>query len=116
MVIFEGPDPPTPKLADVPRHAPCSLARSLGARSRCQSRCSLFRATVLSRLGGSRATADTSYYSGKYLNNYGTESLIPAGTSYVPNGWDEWRALVGNSKYYDFGGNSFLSFTSFFYE
>jgi hypothetical protein len=41
----------------------------------------------------------TTYYSGKYLSNYGSDKN---GTSYVPPGWDEWRALVGNSKYYNY--------------
>jgi arylsulfatase A-like enzyme len=35
---------------------------------------------------------------GKYLNGYpGT-----AGNTYVPPGWDEWHALVGGARYFDY--------------
>eukprot|EP01043_Picozoa_sp_COSAG02_P041172 COSAG02_NODE_3392_length_6820_cov_6.539652_5_plen_440_part_00 len=40
------------------------------------------------------------YYSGKYLNNYGSASM--GGTGHIPRGWKEWHALVGNSKYYNY--------------
>lgn len=40
------------------------------------------------------------YYSGKYLNNYGSPDV--GGTAHIPQGWDEWMALVGNSKYYNY--------------
>ena len=50
-----------------------------------------------------REAGYTTYYSGKYLNNYGSAtSQYPNGTAYVPPGWDEWRALVGNSRYYNY--------------
>jgi N-acetylglucosamine-6-sulfatase len=39
------------------------------------------------------------YYSGKYLNNYGSAQM--GGTAHIPRGWKEWHALVGNSKYYN---------------
>ncbi|EDQ85532.1 uncharacterized protein MONBRDRAFT_29207 [Monosiga brevicollis MX1] len=41
-----------------------------------------------------------SYYSGKYLNTYGAPSV--GGVAHIPDGWKEWHALVGNSKYYDY--------------
>lgn len=42
----------------------------------------------------------TTFYSGKYLNQYGFEPA--GGTQHVPPGWDFWAGLVGNSKYYDY--------------
>lgn len=42
----------------------------------------------------------TTYYSGKYLNNYGSDGT--GGVKYIPPGWDEWHALLGNSKYYNY--------------
>eukprot|EP00054_Salpingoeca_dolichothecata_P012791 m.71006 g.71006 ORF g.71006 m.71006 type:complete len:682 (+) comp20126_c0_seq1:44-2089(+) len=41
-----------------------------------------------------------SYYSGKYLNNYGSKDV--GGTAHIPQGWNAWHALVGNSKYYNY--------------
>ncbi|CAD6239730.1 GSCOCG00012563001-RA-CDS, partial [Cotesia congregata] len=40
------------------------------------------------------------FYAGKYLNEYGTESA--GGPSHVPSGWDWWAGLLGNSKYYNY--------------
>jgi len=42
----------------------------------------------------------TTYYAGKYLNNYGSPKV--GGCAHVPPGWDQWYGLVGNSKYYDY--------------
>ena len=42
----------------------------------------------------------TTFYSGKYLNQYGDESV--GGTSHVPPGWNWWIGLKGNSRYYDY--------------
>lgn len=42
----------------------------------------------------------TTFYAGKYLNNYGNEDV--GGTARIPNGWDQWYGLKGNSKYYDY--------------
>eukprot|EP00980_Cylindrotheca_fusiformis_P018533 scaffold6130_cov131-Cylindrotheca_fusiformis.AAC.7 len=36
-------------------------------------------------------------YAGKYLNRYGEGT-----TKIVPNGWDRWLGLVGNSRYYNY--------------
>lgn len=36
-------------------------------------------------------------YAGKYLNRYGEGK-----TKYIPNGWDQWLGLVGNSVYYNY--------------
>lgn len=40
------------------------------------------------------------FFSGKYLNNYGTSAGEPV--THVPQGWTDWQALVGNSVYYDY--------------
>ncbi|KAI1900930.1 hypothetical protein AGOR_G00054900 [Albula goreensis] len=40
------------------------------------------------------------FYGGKYLNQYGRKDV--GGVSHIPPGWDQWHALVGNSKYYKF--------------
>ncbi|KAJ8386021.1 hypothetical protein AAFF_G00178420 [Aldrovandia affinis] len=40
------------------------------------------------------------FYGGKYLNQYGKKGA--GEVSYVPPGWDQWHALVGNSKYYNY--------------
>uniref|UniRef100_A0A8B9KA50 N-acetylglucosamine-6-sulfatase n=1 Tax=Astyanax mexicanus TaxID=7994 RepID=A0A8B9KA50_ASTMX len=40
------------------------------------------------------------FFGGKYLNQYGSEEA--GGVKYVPPGWDQWHALVGNSKYYNY--------------
>jgi N-acetylglucosamine-6-sulfatase len=40
----------------------------------------------------------TSSYAGKYLNNYGGAEV--GGMSRIPEGWDAWYGLKGNSKYY----------------
>jgi len=37
------------------------------------------------------------YYSGKYLNQYGFKAT--GGPEHVPVGWDDWNGLVGNSRY-----------------
>jgi N-acetylglucosamine-6-sulfatase len=42
----------------------------------------------------------TNFYGGKYLNNYGNSAT--GGVEYIPQGWDSWFALVGNSKYYGY--------------
>lgn len=38
------------------------------------------------------------FYAGKYLNQYG----LGGNDLSVPEGWDEWAGLVGNSKYYNY--------------
>uniref|UniRef100_A0A3P9APY8 N-acetylglucosamine-6-sulfatase n=1 Tax=Esox lucius TaxID=8010 RepID=A0A3P9APY8_ESOLU len=40
------------------------------------------------------------FYAGKYLNQYGKKET--GGVGYVPPGWDQWHALVGNSQYYNY--------------
>ena len=35
-------------------------------------------------------------YAGKYLNQYGRKS--EGGVEHIPDGWDWWAGLVGNSK------------------
>ncbi|KAJ8339503.1 hypothetical protein SKAU_G00362890 [Synaphobranchus kaupii] len=40
------------------------------------------------------------FYGGKYLNQYGKKEA--GGVGYVPPGWDQWHALVGNSQYYNY--------------
>ncbi|TRY55326.1 hypothetical protein DNTS_009034 [Danionella cerebrum] len=40
------------------------------------------------------------FYSGKYLNQYGSKDA--GGAAHVPPGWDQWYALVGNSQYYNY--------------
>ncbi|XP_061117331.1 N-acetylglucosamine-6-sulfatase-like isoform X1 [Conger conger] len=40
------------------------------------------------------------FYGGKYLNQYGQKEA--GEVSYVPPGWDQWHALVGNSQYYNY--------------
>ena len=56
-----------------------------------------------------KASGFVTYYSGKYLNNYGSPKV--GGCAHIPPGWDQWYGLVGNSKYYDYtvcttgGGN-----------
>uniref|UniRef100_A0A4W4HAF3 N-acetylglucosamine-6-sulfatase n=1 Tax=Electrophorus electricus TaxID=8005 RepID=A0A4W4HAF3_ELEEL len=40
------------------------------------------------------------FYGGKYLNQYGASET--GGVGHVPPGWDQWHALVGNSKYYNY--------------
>ena len=37
---------------------------------------------------------------GKYLNRYGFQEA--GGIAHVPPGWSHWRALVGNSVYYNY--------------
>ena len=40
----------------------------------------------------------STFYAGKYLNTYG----LREDWKEVPEGWDEWAGLVGNSKYYNY--------------
>uniref|UniRef100_A0A674DWV6 N-acetylglucosamine-6-sulfatase n=1 Tax=Salmo trutta TaxID=8032 RepID=A0A674DWV6_SALTR len=40
------------------------------------------------------------FYAGKYLNQYGKKETGNVG--YVPPGWDQWHALMGNSQYYNY--------------
>ena len=47
-----------------------------------------------------KAKGYTTYYAGKYLNNYGSPKV--GGCMHVPPGWDQWYGLVGNSKYYNY--------------
>jgi len=39
----------------------------------------------------------TTYYAGKYLNQYGSKAA--GGVKHVPKGWDHWNGLVGNSRF-----------------
>jgi N-acetylglucosamine-6-sulfatase len=39
----------------------------------------------------------TTAYTGKYLNMYGYK-----GSTAIPDGWDHWWGLVGNSRYYNY--------------
>jgi len=39
-------------------------------------------------------------YAGKYLNQYGKGN--EGGIEHVPEGWDWWAGLVGNSRYYNY--------------
>ena len=41
------------------------------------------------------------FYTGKYLNQYGVE-LAPGGLGHVPPGWDEWAGLKSNSRFYNY--------------
>ncbi|CAG05364.1 unnamed protein product, partial [Tetraodon nigroviridis] len=40
------------------------------------------------------------FFAGKYLNQYGMKEA--GGVDYIPPGWDQWHALVGNSQYYNY--------------
>ncbi|XP_069693166.1 N-acetylglucosamine-6-sulfatase-like [Periplaneta americana] len=42
----------------------------------------------------------TTFYAGKYLNQYGYEKT--GGVEHLPPGWDWWIGLVGNSRYYNY--------------
>ncbi|XP_067934704.1 N-acetylglucosamine-6-sulfatase-like [Watersipora subatra] len=42
----------------------------------------------------------TTFYAGKYLNQYGDDSV--GGLGHVPPGWDDWNGLKGNSVYYNY--------------
>ncbi|XP_076618807.1 N-acetylglucosamine-6-sulfatase [Colletes latitarsis] len=42
----------------------------------------------------------TTFYAGKYLNQYGGKSV--GGPNHIPIGWDWWAGLIGNSKYYNY--------------
>ncbi|XP_078332815.1 uncharacterized protein LOC111119188 [Crassostrea virginica] len=42
----------------------------------------------------------TTFFAGKYLNQYGTPNA--GGVKHIPPGWDWWMGLVGNSKYYNY--------------
>ena len=41
---------------------------------------------------------NVAWIAGKYLNMYGFNGN--GGTAYIPQGWSDWYALVGNSRYY----------------
>ena len=41
-----------------------------------------------------------SSFAGKYLNNYGAKNV--GGMTRIPDGWDQWFGLQGNSKYYNY--------------
>lgn len=47
-----------------------------------------------------RGAGYTNFYAGKYLNNYGAPKV--GGVEHIPEGWDQWYGLVGNSKYYNY--------------
>ncbi|XP_017889397.1 N-acetylglucosamine-6-sulfatase-like [Ceratina calcarata] len=47
-----------------------------------------------------REMSYTTFYAGKYLNQYGERRT--GGPGHVPMGWDWWAGLVGNSKYYNY--------------
>ncbi|XP_040026104.2 glucosamine (N-acetyl)-6-sulfatase (Sanfilippo disease IIID), b [Gasterosteus aculeatus] len=40
------------------------------------------------------------FFAGKYLNQYGRKEAGDVG--HVPPGWDQWHALVGNSRYFNY--------------
>ncbi|XP_077352948.1 glucosamine (N-acetyl)-6-sulfatase (Sanfilippo disease IIID), b isoform X2 [Festucalex cinctus] len=40
------------------------------------------------------------FFAGKYLNQYGKKEA--GGVGHVPPGWDQWHALVANSRYYNY--------------
>lgn len=42
----------------------------------------------------------TTFYAGKYLNTYGSSNV--GGLARIPDGWDQWYGLQGNSKYYGY--------------
>ena len=42
----------------------------------------------------------STFYAGKYLNNYGHPTV--GGLARIPDGWDQWYGLQGNSKYYNY--------------
>lgn len=42
----------------------------------------------------------TTFYAGKYLNQYGYKET--GGAAHIPAGWDWWIGLVGNSRYYNY--------------
>ena len=44
----------------------------------------------------------TTFYAGKYLNNYGGGGNAGGGLERIPPGWDQWYGLKGNSKYYEY--------------
>eukprot|EP01048_Picozoa_sp_COSAG05_P003762 COSAG05_NODE_181_length_14767_cov_9.554859_4_plen_492_part_00 len=44
----------------------------------------------------------TSGFYGKYLNSYGDGQYGGGNLSHVPAGWNEWCALQGNSRFYDY--------------
>ena len=43
----------------------------------------------------------STFYAGKYLNQYGIP-MSGTGVEFIPPGWDDWNGLVGNSKYYNY--------------
>ncbi|XP_012138591.2 N-acetylglucosamine-6-sulfatase [Megachile rotundata] len=47
-----------------------------------------------------REMSYTTFYAGKYLNQYGHQKA--GGPAHVPVGWDWWAGLVGNSRYYNY--------------
>lgn len=42
----------------------------------------------------------TTFYAGKYLNQYG--NINAGGLTHIPAGYDWWLGLKGNSKYYNY--------------
>ena len=48
-----------------------------------------------------RAGYQTAYI-GKYLNQYGFSKPGASGVKHIPEGWDRWLGLVGNSLYYNY--------------
>ena len=40
------------------------------------------------------------FFSGKYLNNYGLSEQMPY--THVPEGWTDWYGLIGDAVYYDY--------------
>eukprot|EP00485_Elphidium_margaritaceum_P025151 CAMPEP_0202718666 /NCGR_PEP_ID=MMETSP1385-20130828/124302_1 /ASSEMBLY_ACC=CAM_ASM_000861 /TAXON_ID=933848 /ORGANISM="Elphidium margaritaceum" /LENGTH=75 /DNA_ID=CAMNT_0049381495 /DNA_START=1 /DNA_END=224 /DNA_ORIENTATION=+ len=42
----------------------------------------------------------TTFYSGKYLNQYGIP--MANGPQHIPPGFDHWYGLIGNSRYYNY--------------
>ncbi|CAK9295543.1 unnamed protein product [Gordionus sp. m RMFG-2023] len=42
------------------------------------------------------------FYMGKYLNEYGVHNEKDSERYYIPDGWTNWFALAGNSRYYNY--------------
>ena len=47
-----------------------------------------------------RASNYSTFFAGKYLNDYGSPSV--GGVAHIPAGWNDWHGLVGNSVYYSY--------------